>query len=119
MIQTHLDNNGKTVRVTARSDLRAEDYERLTPELERLIAEHGKLNLLFDMSNVDDIEPGAVWRDVKFDTQHLTDFERVTIVGDAGWEKTLTELGTPFTSAEVEYFKVDEKDAAEAWLAKS
>ena len=116
MLNTKLDDSGKTVYVTAAGELSAKDYEQLTPELENLIDEHGKLNLLFDMSSVEDIDPGAAWRDLKFDTQHLTDFAKVAIVGDTGWEKVATKLGNPFTSAEVKYFGTSEKETAAAWI---
>ena len=117
MIQTHIDNAGKLVTLTAQGELSAEDYEKVTPELERLIEEHDKLNLLFDMSSVEDVDAGAAWRDLKFDVQHLTDFKRVAIVGDSNWEKAATKLGNPFTSAEVRYFGAAEAGAARAWVA--
>ena len=116
MIQTAVDPAHNLVTMTAENDLTAEDYEKITPELEKLIGKYGKLNLLFDMSGVKNIEPAAAWRDLKFDTQHLNDFERVAIVGDSSWQEAFTKLGNPFTSAEVKYFS----STAEAtdWLGR-
>lgn len=116
MIQTAVDPSHNLVTMTAEDDLTAEDYRKIVPELEALIGKYGKLNLLFDMSGVKNIEPAAAWRDLKFDTQHLNDFERVAIVGDSGWQEALTKLSNPFTNAEVNYFG----SAAEAtdWLGQ-
>ena len=116
MIQTAVDPSHKLVTMTAEDDLTAEDYEKMTPELEKLIDEYGKLNLLFDMSGVEQVKPTAAWRDLKFDARHLSDFKRVAIVGNAGWQEAFTRLGNPFTSAEVRYFS----SVAEAtdWLGQ-
>ncbi len=117
MIQTAVDPLHNLVTMTAKGELTTEDYGKITPELEKLIGEHGKLNLLFDMSGVKNIEPAAAWQDLKFDTQHLNDFKRVALVGDAGWQEAFTKLGNPFTKAEVKYFS----STAEAtdWLGQA
>ncbi len=116
MIQTAVDPSRNLVTMTAEGDLTAEDYGKITPELVEFINEYGKLNLLFDMAKVKNIEPAAAWRDLKFDAQHLSDFKRVAIVGNAGWQEAFTRLGNPFTSAEVAYFE----NVAEAtdWLGQ-
>ena len=104
MIRTAVDSEHNLVTMTAEGDLTSDDYDKVTPELERLIGAYGKLNLLFDMSGVDKVKPAAAWEDLKFDATHLSDFEHVAIVGDAGWQEAFTRLGNPFTSAEVKYF---------------
>ena len=116
MIDTNVDPSGKLVIVEAEGELTADDYKKLTPKLEALIRDHGKLSLLFDMIRAG-VEPGAAWQDLKFDVQHLTDFRRVAI--DAGWQEALTKLGNPFTSAEIEYFNAEEKEAATDWTMGS
>lgn len=116
MIRTRLADNGKTVYLTAQGRLEAADYAKVTPELDKLTEEHAKLNLLFDMTEIHEVDPAAAWRDLKFDVQHLTDFGKVAIVGDSGWQEAVTKLGNPFTSAEVRYFKAAEKEAATAWV---
>ncbi len=116
MIQTAVDSDHNLVTMTAKDDLTAEDYEKIIPELEGLIGTHGKLNLLFDMSSIEQMKPAAALKDLKFDAQHLSDFARVAIVGNAAWQAAFTRLGNPFTSAEVKYFG----SIAEAtdWLGK-
>ena len=116
MIRTAVDAEHNLVTMTAEDDLSAEDYDKIVPELEELIGAYGKLNLLFDVSGVDQVDPAAAWQDLKFDASHLNDFERVAIVGDAGWQEAFTRLGNPFTSAEVKYFS-SEAPAID-WLGK-
>ena len=118
MIETNIDPSGKLVTVVAEGDLTADDYEKLTPKLEALIRDHDKLNLLFDMSGAG-VEPGAAWQDLKFDVQHLTDFGRVALIGDSGWQEAFTRLGNPFTSAEVKYFDVVDRGEATDWVMGS
>lgn len=114
MIQTEVDGN--TVEVKAIDKLTPEDYKNLTPRLEQLLKKHDKLNLYFDMTELGAVTPEVVWRDLKFDVQHLTDFKRVAIVGEAAWQQVLSKLGTMFSSAEVKYFKPEDKALASSWV---
>jgi hypothetical protein len=49
-IQLNEENGGKLATV---------DYERFVPEFERLVRQHGKLRLLFDMTGFHGWEAGA------------------------------------------------------------
>ena len=92
-----------------------EDYERVVPRLEELIQEHGKVRLLLDVTQFEGATPGALWEDLKFDAQHLNDFEKVAVVGDESWEDAATELASPLTDAKVKTFGPEEEGQARTW----
>ena len=60
--------------------------------------------------------PGALWEDTKFGVNHFHDIERLAVVGEKKWQKAVTELCKPLTTATVRYFDGKELDVARAWV---
>ena len=89
------------------------------PEFERLALQHGKLRVLFDVTDFHGWELSAAWEDLKFGTKHFSDIERFAMVGEAKWQRGMATFANPFTGAAVRYF--DHADTAEArkWLGES
>ena len=106
--------NALEVRVSGK--LAKEDYDQLVPEFERLLKEHGKLRILFEMADFHGWRVGALWEDLKFDFKHFTHIERVAMVGDKKWEKAMSLFCKPFTTAKVRYFDRAEIEHAREWL---
>lgn len=102
------------VRVTGRLD--KQDYDRFTPEIERLIKQHGKLRLLLETHDFHGWDAGALWEDVKFDVKHFNDIERLAVIGEKRWEKGMAIFCKPFTTAKVRYFEHDQAAEAQAWI---
>jgi hypothetical protein len=117
-IQLKENNEGKTVAVHVSGKLVKGDYEHFVPEFERLVALHGKLRVLFDMTDFHGWSAGAVWEDTKFAMHHFGDIERLAMVGEKKWQEGMATFCKPFTKATVKYF--DHADASEAstWLAE-
>ncbi|MDX1645162.1 MAG: STAS/SEC14 domain-containing protein [Thermoanaerobaculia bacterium] len=112
-------DGGKTVVVTMKGKLSKADYEVFVPEIERLIDEHGSIRMLVELIDFHGWSAGALWEDTKFAARHFTDIERLAIVGDSKWEKGMAVFCKPFTTADVRYFDISERGAAEAWLARN
>ena len=70
---THLKLSGKLTK---------ESYESFVPAVEKQIQKHGKLRLLVEMHDFHGWTAGALWEDIKFDTHHWRDIERLAIVGE-------------------------------------
>lgn len=96
-----------------------EDYLAITPYLEDKIANYGKIDLYWELDDFHGWDMGSLWEEVKFDFKHANHFRKVAVVGDAKWEEWLTNLAKPFTSAEVKYFELNQKEEAMNWLAGS
>lgn len=118
-IQIQEENAGKTFIVHISGKLVVADYELFVPEFERLVALHGKLRVLFDMTDFHGWTLGAVWEDTKFGLHHMGDIERLAMVGDRKWEEGMAIFCKPFTKAKIKYF--DHADMAEAklWLSEA
>jgi hypothetical protein len=107
---------GKILEVRATDKLTRADYEEFVPEFERLIAQHGKLRVLFEMRDFHGWKAGALWEDIKLDLEHFADIERLALVGEKAWQKGMSVFCKPFTSAEVRYYELDELERAREWL---
>jgi hypothetical protein len=118
-VQIKEENGGNLVAVQVTGKLVKADYERCVAEFDRLIRQHGKVSLLFELSDFHGWEVGALWDEIKLDMKHFADIERLAVVGDKKWEKDMVAFYRPFTEATVRYF--DQGNAADArkWLLEA
>ncbi len=108
--------DGKVLEVKVSGKLTHEDYERFVPEFERLLREHGKIRLVFDMVGFHGWEGAALWDDIKFDVKHFSHIERLAMVGEKKWEKGMSVFCRPFTTATIRYFDHTARAEADAWV---
>jgi hypothetical protein len=118
-IQLTEKNGGKVLEVHVSGKLAHEDYQHFVPEFERLVKQHGKIRVLFEMAGFHGWEAGALWDDVKFDLKHFSDIERLALVGDKQWEKGMSVFCKPFTTAKIRYFDRAAIAEARAWLEQN
>jgi hypothetical protein len=118
-IQINDENGGKICLVHVSGELVTADYKHCISEFERLVKQHGKLRVLFDMRNFHGWDAGALWQELKFDIKHFKDIERCAAVGDQHWQQWLTEFCEPFTKATIRYFDSAQAAAAQKWLDES
>ena len=118
-IQINEEIGGKVLAIHVKGKLAKADYEYFVPEFEKLVREHGKLRVLFYMTDFHGWEAGALWDEIKFDIKHFADIERIAVVGDKKWEHGMATFYKPFTQATIRYF--DQANAAEArkWLRET
>ena len=86
------------------------------PEFERLVKQHGKIRVLFDMADFHGWNAGALWDDIKFNLKHCSDIERLAMVGEKKWEQGMSVFCKPFTTAKIRYFDRPQAPDALAWL---
>jgi len=118
-IQLIEESHSKLLTIHVSGKLVKDDYADFVPAFERLVRRHGRLRLLFDMSDFHGWDAGAAWEDTKFGINHFADIERIAMVGEKQWQHGLATFCKPFTKATVRYF--DRADAAKAreWLCEA
>lgn len=116
-IQLKEEGDGRMLVVNVSGKLTKADYEHFVPAFERLVRQHGNLNLLFDMHDFHGWDAGALWEDCKFASKHFADIDRLAMIGETKWQRGMATFCKPFTKASVRYF--EHADAAEAhqWVA--
>lgn len=96
-----------------------EDYETFVPHVDRLVREHGKIQMLMEMHDFHGWTLGAAWEDTKFGLHHFHDIERLALVGETKWQQAMAVFCKPFTKAEVRFFDRSAIDEARQWVAGS
>lgn len=94
------------------------DYEAMLPEIKKHLQDFGSLRLYWEMDDFHGWTAGGIWEDGIFDARHAWDFTRIAMVGEKKWQEWMTKLIKPFTSAEVRYFDVTEREKALAWISE-
>jgi hypothetical protein len=115
-IQLNAEDGWKVLVVRVSSKLEQADYEHLVPVFERLVQNHGKLRVLFDMVDFHGWEAGALWEDIKFDFKHFDHIERLALVGERKWQHGMASFCKAFTTATIQYFDHADAAAARNWL---
>lgn len=118
-IQLNEENNGKLLTIHASGKLVKDDYADFVPAFERLVRQHGKLRVLFDMNDFHGWELSAAWEDTKFGVQHFADIDRLAVVGDTEWQHGMAIFCKPFTKARVRYFDHAKTAEARKWLSEA
>lgn len=113
------ENAGKILIVHVSGKLAKTDYEGFVPEFERLVRLHGRLRVLFDMTDFHGWEVGALWEDIKFDVKHFADIERLAMVGETKWESGMASFCKVFTKATIRYFDHVQSAEARRWLGEA
>lgn len=92
-----------------------DDFAEIIPILEKQIDAHQKIALYWEMASFEGWTTEAFFADTGFDIEHHNDFTRIAMVGEKKWHKWMTKLMKPFTSAEVKYFEIQEREEALDW----
>jgi hypothetical protein len=106
-----------TVAIRAGDRLTDEDYEEAIPRLEEIIeGADGRISALILLDDLEGMDAGALWRDLKFAVRHRDDFDRVALVGGGRLEEVGGKTFGLLTSAEVERFPPDWLEDARHWV---
>ncbi|GEM_PF-92261 len=115
-VQLQFHAAGSALQIVVSGTLSRDDYDHWVPEVERFIKEHDKINILFEMHDFHGWSGGALWEDLKFDAKHFRDVNRLAMVGEKTWQKLMTKVCKPFTTAEIRFFTPVEADEARRWI---
>lgn len=108
--------DGKVLIIRLGGKLTKEDYERFTPEVERLIHRHGKIRLMVQMHDFHGWTLSALWDDIRFDVKHFAHIERLALVGESKWEEGMATFCKPFTAATIRYFDDAKSGESLTWI---
>jgi hypothetical protein len=119
MIRVLSDIPPGVVGLEAVDDVGREDYETvLVPAVEKAIAEHGKVRLVYVLGHdFDEYETDAVWEDLKLGVHHPASFERIAVVTDARWAGPAIKIVSVLLPGKARAFPLAELDAAKRWAA--
>lgn len=111
-----VSEQGNLIRVDVSGKLTKQDYEKLIPAWDALIAREGSMRMLLVMQDFHGWEPAAAWDDLRFGMKHAKKIQRVAMVGDKFWQKCLAKLGALVATEKVRYFYAADLAAAGQWV---
>lgn len=116
----NVDSEGdpRVIRATVSGQLQESDYRALTSRIEELLKHHTSLRMLVQLSEFKGWTPGGAWEDAKLGFRRFSDFDRLAVVGDKGWEEWMTRLCRPFTLADVRFFEPFDMEKALSWISE-
>jgi hypothetical protein len=102
-------------------EIEAEDYEKLLPKLDAAIADHGKINLLVVMEELEGFDGfKAAKSDFRFGIHQYRQVEKAAFVSDKKWLERMVKIMDPFTRrTEEKIFEPDQLAEAWAWVLES
>jgi len=104
VIQKLKESSGKAIGFKFSGELTDNAYKGFVTEVEKTIADQGKIRLLIAVDYPQDFDLKAACDDFVFWIKHIRDIDRLAIVGQKEWEKWLEFLEKPFIHAEVKYY---------------
>jgi hypothetical protein len=107
---------GDLIAIQVDGKLKKNDYDKITPMMDKTVNDFGKIRLYIQLDNVDGIEPKAFREDVKTYLKHFKHMKKIAVVGKTRWEKMWSDIAGPFVSGEVKYFEFTEIETARKWI---
>jgi len=94
------------------------DYDKLNALLEKTDREYDKIRLYLeiDPSDIEGIEPLALWEDFKTYFRYFKSLEKLAIIGSGKLEEGITKIVKPFVSGEVKYFPKEKANEGKKWI---
>jgi hypothetical protein len=112
-------NDGTLLEIDLTGKLVKKDYEAFVPAVERLVKQHGTIDMLVAMHDFHGWTVAAAWEDTKFAVHHFRDVRRLALVGETKWQEGMAMFCKPFTTAKVRYFESSQAAEAHDWLTES
>jgi hypothetical protein len=113
-----IERIGKAFFLTLKAvgKLTHEDYEAITPMIDSALGAviEPRVRVLIDGTELEGWELRAAWDDLKLGLRHGSEFEKIAIYGNKGWQEIAARIGGWFVSGEVQYF--EDRESALEWL---
>lgn len=117
MMEIMKESDGAIIGVHVSGTLHEDDYRELLPELEKRFRDHGKLRVLFYAdADFKGWDMQAAWEDMSFGMRHMSDFERLALVGAPDWVIWCIKLSAFLMKGEIRVFPADALDEAWSWI---
>lgn len=107
------------VVVRATGKLTKDELIQFRKDFETILRDRGKLRVLFDATEFEGWDSGGLWQEARFDVKHLSDIDRLAMVGAKSWQHALEAAIKPFAHPTMRYFDVSEMQAAHDWLVRN
>jgi SpoIIAA-like len=119
MIEILRDFPATVVALSATGRVTRQDYEKvLIPKVREALAHHDRIRCYYELgAGFSGFDGAAVWEDFKLGIEHLTRWERVTVVTDVEWIRLAVNFFRFLVPGEIRVFPVAQAAEARRWIA--
>ena len=110
------ESAGDLVCLKGLGKLTDEDFRDMMPRLEAVIAAHGRLRLLADLTEFGGWDGRAAWDDAAFGIKHWNKVAKIALVGDSSWENLAARIAGKLVPADVRNFPAGQAGEALDWI---
>ncbi len=117
MLMKLKQSSGNELGFLASGCLTENDYERfLIPEVEKVLAEHSTIRLLFQFEDFNGWDHHALWLDFTFGLKINRRIDKLALVGDKTWEEWVAKAVKVVCHGETHFFPIQDQQKAWQWL---
>ncbi|HIB38102.1 STAS/SEC14 domain-containing protein [Mesonia sp.] len=118
MLQIIEISGDNIIATRASGNLTEKDIEKIHPLIHSILDKDLKVRWYFEMENFTGWDFPGLWEDLKMDTAHAKDYEKIAMVGEKKWQDWIAQFMKPFTNAEINYFSLEDRKTAKQWIKK-
>lgn len=93
-----------------------DSYLELLEKMKTQISEGIPVSYLVELKNLDGVEMGAMWEDLKFGLGNMKHMKRIAMVADQTWVEWFSTIVDPITPVEIKTFHKDQEYEAWEWV---
>ena len=93
-----------------------DDVKKIHQLIHGILNSNEKVDFYFEMNDFDGYTIKGFWEDLKTDVAHISDYGKMAFVGNKNWQEWAAKATDFFTSSEVQFFELDNKNAAKNWI---
>lgn len=110
----------KTLEIHVDGKISHEELESVMNRMDAFIQTHGTVKLLESIITFKvGMDASMLWDGLKFDMKNIRHISHCAVVSDIGWISPMSKAAGAFVSTKLRTFKMDEIEAARAWLENS
>ncbi|WP_373314912.1 MULTISPECIES: STAS/SEC14 domain-containing protein [Flavobacteriaceae] len=84
--------------------------------MHEILKNKSNVDLYFELEDFDGYTLKGFCEDIKVDSAHISDYAKMAFVGEKKWQEWVVKATDFFTSSEVKYFYLKDKELAKAWI---
>ncbi|MBA6316856.1 SpoIIAA family protein [Cellulophaga baltica] len=116
MIQLINSEKDNLISAKLSDKISKKDVEKIHSLIHNILENHKKVDFYFEMEDFEGYTLKGFWEDIKVDSAHISDYGKMAFVGEKKWQEWVAKATAFFTSSEVKYFDLEEKEKAMLWI---
>lgn len=118
MIQILNSEKDNLISAKLSGKISKQDVKIVHSKIHDVLEKNEKVNFYFEMENLEGYTTKGFLEDIKTDNAHFSDYGKMAFVGENKWQEWVIKITDFFTSSEVKYFGLKNKQEAVIWINK-